>query len=156
MGGLFKNVKVRMITCLPLYGNKSYHNCCAINFNWFLHLSTDLFTLTLSITFVSPFWSNSIGLDSIEEIRPDPRKSSSINKWFSGSALCRNRHSADDFVVCFQYKSDADMFYEILKKRMGNFGLSLEEEKSRLIEFGRYAESQSDSCWILSLLRYYW
>lgn len=32
------------------------------------------------------------------------------------------------------------MFYEILKKRMGNFGLSLEEEKSRLIEFGRFAE----------------
>lgn len=35
---------------------------------------------------------------------------------------------ADDFEVCFQYKSDADMFYEKLKKRMGNFGLSLEEE----------------------------
>ena len=48
---------------------------------------------------------------------------------------------ADDFVVCFQYKSDAERFYESLKKRMGHFGLSLEEEKSRLIEFGRYAES---------------
>ena len=48
---------------------------------------------------------------------------------------------ADDFVACFQYKSDAERFYESLKKRMGHFGLSLEEEKSRLIEFGRYAES---------------
>lgn len=42
---------------------------------------------------------------------------------------------ADDFVVGFQYKSDAKWFYERLKHRMGHFGLSLEEEKSRLIEF---------------------
>lgn len=46
---------------------------------------------------------------------------------------------ADDFVVCFQYKDDAEKFYGRLKRRMGNFGLSLEEEKSRLIEFGRFA-----------------
>ena len=47
---------------------------------------------------------------------------------------------ADDFVVCFQYKEDAQRFYGLLKRRMGSFGLSLEEEKSRLIEFGKYAE----------------
>ena len=49
---------------------------------------------------------------------------------------------ADDFVVCFQYKSDAEEFYERLKHRMGHFGLELEEEKSRLIEFGRFAEEK--------------
>lgn len=49
---------------------------------------------------------------------------------------------ADDFVVTFQYKSDAVWFYEHLKHRMGHFGLSLEEEKSRLIEFGRYAKER--------------
>ena len=47
---------------------------------------------------------------------------------------------ADDFVLCFQYKDEAEWFYELLKRRMGNFGLSLEENKSRLIEFGRFAE----------------
>ena len=47
---------------------------------------------------------------------------------------------ADDFVACFQYKDDAERFYEGSKRRMGRFGLSLEEEKSRMIEFGRYAE----------------
>jgi len=47
---------------------------------------------------------------------------------------------ADDFVVCFQYERDAELFYEHLIKRMGNFGLSLEEEKSRRIEFGRFAQ----------------
>jgi retron-type reverse transcriptase len=47
---------------------------------------------------------------------------------------------ADDFVVCFQCKEDAERFYERLKHRMEYFGLHLEESKSRLIEFGRYAE----------------
>lgn len=47
---------------------------------------------------------------------------------------------ADDFVCCFQYKEEAKQFYEWLKHRMEHFGLELEEEKSRLIEFGRFAE----------------
>lgn len=50
---------------------------------------------------------------------------------------------ADDFVCCFQYKREAESFYERLKHRMGHFGLRLEEEKSRLIEFGRFAEQDS-------------
>ena len=48
---------------------------------------------------------------------------------------------ADDFVVCFQYKNEAEWFYERLKRRMAYFGLSLAEEKCRLIEFGRFAEN---------------
>ena len=47
---------------------------------------------------------------------------------------------ADDFVCCFQYKEEAEIFYELLKKRMNNFGLSLEEDKTRLICFGRFSE----------------
>ena len=47
---------------------------------------------------------------------------------------------ADDFVVCFQYKEEAELFYELLKKRMKIFGLEMEESKTRLIEFGRMAE----------------
>ena len=47
---------------------------------------------------------------------------------------------ADDFVATFQHKNEAEWFYEQLKRSMGNFGLSLEEETSRLIEFGRFAE----------------
>ena len=50
---------------------------------------------------------------------------------------------ADDFVVTFQFKSDAEWFYEHLKNRMEHFGLSLEENKSRLIEFGRFAKERS-------------
>ncbi len=46
---------------------------------------------------------------------------------------------ADDFVACFQYKDDAERFYERLRKRMGHFGLEMEESKTRLLEFGRFA-----------------
>ena len=48
---------------------------------------------------------------------------------------------ADDFVVCFQYRWEAERFYERLKHRMAHFGLSLAEEKCRLIEFGGFAEN---------------
>lgn len=47
---------------------------------------------------------------------------------------------ADDFIICFQYKSDAQEFYRQLKRRMAYFGLELEESKTRLIRFGRFAE----------------
>lgn len=57
-------------------------------------------------------------------------------KGFSGAVVY-----ADDFVMSFQYKSDAELVYELLKKRMKHFGLSLEEKKTRLIEFGRFAEA---------------
>ena len=50
---------------------------------------------------------------------------------------------ADDFVVTFQHKNEAEGFYNRLKHRMGYFGLQMEEEKTRLIEFGRFAEQNS-------------
>ena len=46
---------------------------------------------------------------------------------------------ADDFVACFQYKDDAERFYSQLGERMEKFGLALAEEKTRILEFGRYA-----------------
>jgi len=45
----------------------------------------------------------------------------------------------DDFVVCFQYRSDALRFQEALGKRLGKFGLLLELKKTQLVEFGRFA-----------------
>ena len=50
---------------------------------------------------------------------------------------------ADDFVVCFEHKEDAEIFYQRLVKRMEHFGLSLEIEKSQLIEFGRDAQRKA-------------
>jgi RNA-directed DNA polymerase len=46
----------------------------------------------------------------------------------------------DDFVVCFQYRSDATRFQKVLTKRLNKFSLRLEPNKTRLVEFGRYAQ----------------
>ena len=48
---------------------------------------------------------------------------------------------ADDFIAGFQYKWEAEKYYDELKKRMGKFNLELEDSKSRLLEFGKFAES---------------
>jgi RNA-directed DNA polymerase len=47
---------------------------------------------------------------------------------------------ADDTIVGFQYQTDADHFLENLRERLGKFGLELQPDKTRRIEFGRYAE----------------
>ncbi|HWT73912.1 MAG TPA: reverse transcriptase domain-containing protein, partial [Mobilitalea sp.] len=51
---------------------------------------------------------------------------------------------ADDFVCCFQYKSEAEQVYHMLQKRLLQFNLELEASKCRLIEFGRFAEENSN------------
>jgi group II intron reverse transcriptase/maturase len=44
---------------------------------------------------------------------------------------------ADDFVIAFQRRDDAERVYEVLKQRMQRFGLTLHPEKTRLIPFDR-------------------
>ena len=51
----------------------------------------------------------------------------------------------DDFVVGFQYQSDAIRFHTELQARMGKFGLELHDDKTRLIEFGRFAAENRKS-----------
>ena len=46
---------------------------------------------------------------------------------------------ADDFVCGFEHQGDAKQFLHELRKRFADFGLELHPEKTRLIEFGRYA-----------------
>jgi len=46
---------------------------------------------------------------------------------------------ADDFIVGFQHETDARRFLDGLRQRFAEFALSLHPEKTRLIEFGRYA-----------------
>jgi RNA-directed DNA polymerase len=46
---------------------------------------------------------------------------------------------ADDFVVGFEYRSDARRFLADLRGRFAKFGLELHADKTRLIEFGRFA-----------------
>jgi len=47
---------------------------------------------------------------------------------------------ATRLVLGFQYQTDADRFREHLTERLQNFGLELHPDKTRRIEFGRFAE----------------
>ena len=46
---------------------------------------------------------------------------------------------ADDFVVGFQHRHEAERFLNELRERFDKFGLALHPDKTRLIEFGRFA-----------------
>jgi hypothetical protein len=46
---------------------------------------------------------------------------------------------ADDAVLGFQHREEAERFLAALRERLRKFGLELHPEKTRLIEFGRYA-----------------
>jgi len=48
---------------------------------------------------------------------------------------------ADDFVMGFQHRPEAERFLEALRERLQKFGLELHSDKTRLIEFGRFATS---------------
>ena len=48
---------------------------------------------------------------------------------------------ADDFVVNFQYRRDAEEFHKNLTDRFGKFGLELAEEKTRVMRFGRFVRA---------------
>jgi hypothetical protein len=45
-------------------------------------------------------------------------------------------HYADDLVIGFEHKDDAQRFLDATRDRLGEFALSLHPAKTRLIEFG--------------------
>jgi RNA-directed DNA polymerase len=53
---------------------------------------------------------------------------------------------ADDVVLGFQYRSDARNLIKLLRERLKKFGLELNEEKTKLIEFGKYAIERRVKC----------
>ena len=67
-----------------------------------------------------------------------------LDLWFERVVKHRLRGEAyldryiDDFVICFQYRSDALRVQDALRRRLG-FGLTLEPIKTKLVEFGRFA-----------------
>ncbi len=60
---------------------------------------------------------------------------------------------ADDFVCLFQYKNEAQRFYQLLIERLRKFGLEIAEDKSRILPFGRYKGTKEsfDFFWIYTL-----
>ena len=68
-----------------------------------------------------------------------------LDLWFSQRVRKQSRGEAyyfryaDDFLACFQYSDDAWNFRQKLGKRLEAFSLSLAEEKTHCMEFGRFA-----------------
>jgi group II intron reverse transcriptase/maturase len=52
---------------------------------------------------------------------------------------------ADDFIVGFEHREDAERFQAELSERFAKFGLELKAEKTRLIEFGRFAAGNREA-----------
>ena len=68
-----------------------------------------------------------------------------LDLWFSRRVSRQSRGEtyyfrfADDFLACFQHKYEAERFHRRLEDRLKKFGLELSEDKTRCIEFGRFA-----------------
>ena len=62
---------------------------------------------------------------------------------------------ADDFVCAFQYKKDVDRFFRTLPKRMGKYGLELEESKTSVKRFSRFHPSRQRTFHFLGF-EFYW
>ncbi len=62
------------------------------------------------------------------------------------SGYAEENRYADDFVICLQNKGDGERVLKALRERFAKFGLSLSEEKTRLLEFGRHARADAERC----------
>jgi RNA-directed DNA polymerase len=72
-----------------------------------------------------------------------------LDKWFQEKVKPQLKgyaqmiRYADDFVVCFQSAKEAEEVSKALKERLGKYGLKIAEDKSKTIEFGRYAQQRA-------------
>jgi RNA-directed DNA polymerase len=72
-----------------------------------------------------------------------------LDLWFRHRVKPRARGEAhyfrfaDDFLACFEDRSDAQVFRQRLEDRLEVFGLQVAEEKTRSIEFGRFARERA-------------
>jgi group II intron reverse transcriptase/maturase len=72
-----------------------------------------------------------------------------LDMWFEHvfRKRCRGKtfliRYADDYVACFETKSDAEAFMREMTGRLGKFGLEVEPSKTKLIRFGRWAATDN-------------
>jgi RNA-directed DNA polymerase len=71
-----------------------------------------------------------------------------LDEWFAREVVPRLKHPAkliryaDDFVIGFGSKADADRVLQVLPQRLGRYGLRLSPEKTRLIHFERPGDDE--------------
>lgn len=62
---------------------------------------------------------------------------------------------ADDFVVAFQYKDEAEQFYQALAERLGKFGLELAVDKTHIKRMSRFSPDPATRFQFLGF-EFYW
>ena len=73
-----------------------------------------------------------------------------LDEWFQDVVKPRLKGEAyeiryaDDFILCFQFREDAEKVLQVLTQRFAKYGLQLHPEKTRLIEFGPDALTKSE------------
>ena len=73
-----------------------------------------------------------------------------LDQWFASEIRLNSQAEitlvryADDFVAAFRLQEDADRFYEQLPGRFAKFGLTLAEDKTRMIPFNRFDRNKSE------------
>jgi RNA-directed DNA polymerase len=72
-----------------------------------------------------------------------------LDLWFEQQVKPRLRGEAylvryiDDFVICFQFREDAERVQTVLSKRLNKFALAVEPSKTKLVKFGRFAQREA-------------
>ena len=72
-----------------------------------------------------------------------------VDEWFAKEMKPRMKghgyvvRYCDDFIALVQFKDDAGMIHRELKQRLGDNGLMMNEEKTRVIGFGRYEKENA-------------
>jgi len=67
-----------------------------------------------------------------------------VDEWFEKDVKPRMKGQGyvvrycDDFVVLVRYKDDAEMIHRELKQRLADNGLTVNEDKTRVVSFGRF------------------
>ena len=64
-------------------------------------------------------------------------------KWAQGDVVVVRY--ADDIILGFQHRTEADRFLENLRERLGKFGLELHPDKTRRIEFGQICRTKPET-----------
>jgi len=74
---------------------------------------------------------------------------STLDLWFQRrflktcSGTAKIIRYADDYVACFQHEADAKRFRIEMEERLNPFGLEIAPEKTKILEFGRWAQSRA-------------
>ena len=73
-----------------------------------------------------------------------------LDLWFEKAIKPRLRGEAyyvryaDDFLILFQYKNEAEAMMKVMKQRLGKFSLEVAEDKTRILPIGRFKGTKED------------